>query len=72
MTPETTFSERVTIKGLLTWLGGMVGYAASGTAAKITGAIEFFYTLKSNGKRIDETHTHSGVKSGGDNSEKVN
>ncbi|WP_063655246.1 Gp138 family membrane-puncturing spike protein [Candidatus Arsenophonus triatominarum] len=72
VTPETTFSDRVTIKGLLSWLGGMVGSAVSGVAAKITGAIEFLGTLTSNGKRIDETHTHKGVKAGGDNSGEVN
>ncbi|HGJ5883965.1 hypothetical protein [Arsenophonus sp.] len=72
VTPEATFSEKVTIKGLLSWLGGMVGSTATGVAAKITGTIEFLGTLTSNGKRIDETHTHKGVKSGGDNSGKVN
>ncbi|HGJ5857346.1 MAG TPA: Gp138 family membrane-puncturing spike protein [Arsenophonus nasoniae] len=72
ITPEATFSERVTIKGLLSWLGGMVGSTASGVAAKITGVIEFLGTLTANGKRIDETHTHKGVKSGGDSSGEVN
>lgn len=72
ITPEAVFSERVTITGLLSWLGGMVGSAASGVAAKITGVIEFLGTLTSNGKRIDETHTHNGVKAGGDNSGEVN
>ncbi|WP_334469258.1 Gp138 family membrane-puncturing spike protein [Arsenophonus sp. PmNCSU2021_1] len=72
VTPDAIFSERVTIKGLLSWLGGMVGSTASGVAAKITGAIEFFGTLTSNGKRIDETHTHKGVKAGGESSGEVN
>ncbi|WGM00501.1 Gp138 family membrane-puncturing spike protein [Arsenophonus nasoniae] len=72
ITPEATFSERVTIKGLLRWLGGMVGSTASGVAANITGAIEFLGTLTANGKRIDETHTHKGVKAGGDSSGEVN
>ncbi|HGJ5866323.1 MAG TPA: Gp138 family membrane-puncturing spike protein [Arsenophonus nasoniae] len=72
ITPEAIFSERVTIKGLLSWLGGMVGSTPSGVAAKITGAIEFLGTLTSNGKRIDETHTHKGVKAGGDSSGEVN
>nr|WP_187153298.1 hypothetical protein [Candidatus Arsenophonus triatominarum] len=49
-----------------------MGSAVSGVAAKITGAIEFLGTLTSNGKRIDETHTHKGVKAGGDNSGEVN
>lgn len=70
--PESTFSARVTINGLLTWLGGMVGSLTSGTAAKITGAIEFIGSLKSNGKTIDDSHTHQGVQSGNGNSGRVN
>lgn len=70
--PESTFSAKVTITGLLTWAGGMVGSITSGTAAKITGAIEFFGTLKSNGKDISDQHTHNGVQSGSSNSGKVN
>lgn len=70
--PESTFSAKVTITGLLTWMGGMVGSLSSGTAAKITGAIEFFGTLKSNGKSIDDTHTHKGVQTGSGNSGGVN
>lgn len=70
--PESTFSAKVTITGLLTWMGGMVGSLASGTAAKITGAIEFFGPLKSNGKSIDDTHTHKGVQTGSGNSGGVN
>lgn len=72
ISPESTFSAKVTITGLLTWMGGMVGSLASGTAAKITGAIEFFGTLKSNGKDISDQHTHNGVQSGNGNSGKVN
>lgn len=71
ISPLSTFSEKVTITGLLTWMGGMVGSIASGTAAKITGAIEFFGTLKSNNKVIDDTHTHDGVQTGTSKSGKV-
>lgn len=70
--PESTFSAKVTIAGLLTWAGGMIGSIASGTAAKITGAIEFIGSLKSNGKDISDQHTHSGVQTGSGNSGKVN
>lgn len=70
--PESNFSAKVTIAGLLTWAGGMVGSITSGTAAKITGAIEFIGTLKSNGKDISDQHTHNGVQHGNDNSGKVN
>lgn len=72
ISPHSTFSGKVTITGLLTWMGGMVGSLASGTAAKITGAIEFIGTLKSNGKDISDQHTHNGVQSGNNNSGKVN
>lgn len=71
-TPLAKFSQAVTITGLLTWAGGMVGSIASGTAAKITGAIQFIGTLTSNGKDISDQHTHSGVQTGTGNSGKVN
>ncbi|WP_427183522.1 Gp138 family membrane-puncturing spike protein [Bordetella bronchialis] len=68
VSPLSTFSAAVTINGLLTWTAGMVGSIVSGVATSITGAINFIGTLTSNGKRIDDTHTHSGVQSGGSNS----
>ncbi|WP_192072895.1 Gp138 family membrane-puncturing spike protein [Pantoea agglomerans] len=71
-TPLATFSQAVTIKGMLTWMGGMVGSLAKGTAAKITGAIEFFGLLSSNGKDISDGHTHNGVQTGNGISGKVN
>lgn len=71
-TPLAKFSQAVTITGLLTWMGGMVGSIAAGTAAKITGAIQFIGTLTSNGKDISDQHTHSGVQTGTGNSGKVN
>jgi len=71
-TPLAKFSAAVTINGMLTWMGGMVGSLATGTAAKITGAIEFIGSLKSNGKDISDSHTHSGVQTGTGNSGKVN
>ncbi|MCV5785210.1 translation initiation factor IF-2, partial [Escherichia coli] len=39
VTPLADFSAKVTIHGLLSWLGGMVGSVASGVASKITGAV---------------------------------
>lgn len=71
-TPLATFSQAVTISGLLTWAGGMVGSIAAGTAAKITGAIQFFGTLSSNGKDISDGHTHKGVQQGNDSTGGVN
>lgn len=70
-TPLATFSQAVTIKGLLSWLGGMVGSAAKGVAAQITGAVEFIGSVKANGKSIDETHKHGGVQRGGSDTDEV-
>lgn len=70
--PESTFSAKVTITGLLTWMGGMVGTVVSGVASKITGAVEFIGTVKANGKSIDETHNHGGVQRGSSNTDGVN
>ncbi|HHA2249928.1 TPA: Gp138 family membrane-puncturing spike protein [Enterobacter ludwigii] len=69
--PESTFSEKVTINGLLSWMGGMVGSAAKGVAAKITGAVEFLGSVMANGKAIDETHKHGGVQRGGSDTDGV-
>jgi len=62
--PQSTFSAKVTINGLLTWTAGMIGSAASGVAAAVTGTINFIGQLTSNGKRIDDTHTHSDPQGG--------
>jgi hypothetical protein len=70
--PLSEFSNAVKVNGLFTWLGGMVGSLATGTAAKITGAIQFLGTLTSNGKDISDQHTHNGVQTGSGNSGKVN
>lgn len=70
--PLSTFSAAVTITGLLTFVGGMVGSAVSGAAATINGVINFVGQVLANGKRIDDTHTHSGVQPGGGNSGTVN
>jgi hypothetical protein len=66
ISPQSTFSAKVTINGLLTWTAGMIGSAVSGVAAAITGMIT------ANGKRIDDTHTHSNVQPGSGNSGTVN
>ena len=72
ITPMADFSEKVTIRGLLSWMGGMVGSVASGIASTITGAVEFIGTVKANGKSIDDTHTHGGVQHGTDDTNEVN
>lgn len=72
VTPKAEFSAEVLVNGLFTFLGGLVGSAAAGVSAKITGAIEFIGTLTSNGKTIDDNHTHKDVQPGTGNSGKVN
>ncbi|AOF14419.1 phage baseplate assembly protein V [Yersinia enterocolitica] len=72
VTPKAEFSAEVLVNGLFTFLGGLVGSAAAGVSAKITGAIEFIGTLTSNGKTIDDTHTHNEVQPGTGSSGKVN
>lgn len=57
--PQSNFSGAVIIQGLLSWLNGMTGSTVSGVAATITGIINFFGSLTSNGKSIDSTHTHT-------------
>ncbi len=57
--PQSNFSGAVIIQGLLSWLAGMTGSVASGVASLITGAVQFVGTITSNGKHIDNTHTHT-------------
>ncbi len=64
VSPQSTFSAAVTINGLFTFLGGMVGSAVSGAAATITGVFNFVGQVFANGKRIDDTHTHSDPQGG--------
>jgi len=70
--PLSTFSAAVTITGLLTFVGGMVGSAASGAAAVFNGVLNVIGQILANGKRVDDTHTHSGVQPGSGNSGNVN
>lgn len=70
--PVSEFLQSVKINGLLTFLGGLVGSAASGAAAVITGIVNFIGEVTANGKHIDDTHTHNGVQSGTGNTGDVN
>lgn len=71
ITPLADFSEAVTIKGLLSWMGGMVGSIVEGTATKITGTVEFIGKVFANGKQIDDKHKHGGVQHGSDSTDEV-
>ncbi|MNL69244.1 hypothetical protein D3C87_1940730 [compost metagenome] len=70
--PLSTFSAAVTITGLLTFVGGMVGSAVSGAAAVFNGVLNVIGQITANGKRVDDTHTHNGVQPGSGNSGNVN
>ncbi|WP_145521808.1 Gp138 family membrane-puncturing spike protein [Yersinia aldovae] len=45
VTPKAEFSAEVLVNGLFTFLGGLLGSAAAGVSATISGAIEFVGTL---------------------------
>ncbi|MGG2044124.1 Gp138 family membrane-puncturing spike protein [Burkholderia gladioli] len=70
--PQSTFDGALTVKGIFTFLAGLVGSTAEGVAATITGTINFVGSLTSNGKRIDDGHTHGGVQPGDGSSGPVN
>lgn len=70
--PQSTFSGAVTVKGLFSFLAGLLGRAASGTAARISGAVRFTGVLTSNGKNISDSHTHGGISRGDSNTTGVN
>ncbi|WP_331692535.1 Gp138 family membrane-puncturing spike protein [Pandoraea sputorum] len=72
VTPLATFSRAVTIGGLLTFIGGMIGSAASGAAAVFNGVLNVIGQITANGKRVDDTHTHNNVQPGSGNSGTVN
>ena len=59
ITPLASFSDAVTITGLLTFIGGLVGSATTGAAAVINGVINFIGSLTSNGHDISSTHQHT-------------
>ncbi|AMM17515.1 hypothetical protein AX768_25280 [Burkholderia sp. PAMC 28687] len=61
--PASNFSGAVIIQGLLSWLAGMTGSIVSGVASSISGAVNFFGTITSNGHAIDDSHKH--INSGG-------
>ncbi|WP_322083971.1 Gp138 family membrane-puncturing spike protein [Burkholderia sp. BCC1972] len=62
--PLSTFSAAVTITGLLTFVGGMVGSALSGAAAVFSGVLNVIGQISANGKRVDDTHTHPDAQGG--------
>jgi hypothetical protein len=57
--PQSGFSGTVIVHGLLSWLAGMSGSVASGVASVITGTVQFFGSITSNGHSIDSTHQHT-------------
>lgn len=67
--PQSNFSGNVTIGGLLTYQGGLIGSGGSGAsltgALNVVGNVSNTGTLQNNGKNVGSTHTHSGVTPGG-------
>lgn len=67
-TPATTNTGTLTTQGLLTYQAGMSGTGSGGAAATISGDIVHVSgSITSLGKKIDGTHTHSGVTPGSGN-----
>lgn len=57
--PRSTFSDQVLVQGLLTYVAGLVGSGGEGSAAQITGVFNVIGQILANGKRVDDTHTHT-------------
>lgn len=70
--PDSEFSGAVIVRGLFTFVAGMVGSATSGAAAVFNGILNVVGQITANGKRVDDTHTHNGVQPGSGNSGNVN
>jgi len=43
----------------LTYVAGLVGSGGEGSAAQITGVFNVIGQILANGKRVDDTHTHT-------------
>lgn len=72
--PESIFTGKVTVQGLLTYLAGLIGYGGAGGGGAIlngpltvNGNVATNGTLVNNGTNVGSTHTHSGVQPGGAN-----
>lgn len=64
--PTADFLGQVCVHALLTYLSGLSGRGGERATAVINGNLEIQNGQVSvNGKRIDDTHTHSGVEPGG-------
>lgn len=67
-TPSTLNTGTLTTEGLLTYQAGLVGSGGSGNTMSITGnLVHSGGTITSLGKKIDGSHTHGGVQTGGGN-----
>lgn len=62
--PHSSFSGSVLVKGVFTFIAGMVGSATSGAAAIFTGILNVVGQISANGKRVDDTHTHTTTTAG--------
>jgi phage baseplate assembly protein V len=66
--PQTTITGACTVQGLLSYQGGMAGSGSaggSGAAASITGSVNVTGDVTASGISL-ASHTHGGVRAGGD------
>ena len=63
--PESTFTGKVTIQGLLTWLAGMIGSGGGAVSAVINGILRATKLKTDAGIDVDD-HRHGGVAEGDD------
>lgn len=57
--PVSEFSGQVLVNGLLSYLAGLVGSGGQGNTAQITGVLNVIGQILANGKRVDDSHTHT-------------
>jgi hypothetical protein len=70
--PETLMTGNSTITGNNTVGQGLSVQGGGGAGSTVNGRLDHIGTMTSNGKVIDNTHTHSGVQSGSGNTGAVN
>jgi hypothetical protein len=57
--PVSEFLHQVLVDGLLTYVAGMEGSGGVGSSATINGIVKVIGQIIANGKRVDDTHTHT-------------
>ncbi|SDV49073.1 phage baseplate assembly protein V [Chitinasiproducens palmae] len=62
--PTSVFTGETVVQGLLTYAAGLAGSGGSHATATITGIVNVVGQIIANGKRVDDSHRHSGVEPG--------